>query len=223
MFVWEVREKLVRDGVCKPTSLPSLSTLTRMLRDTNTEESDNEKTNTDTRITTKNRRYRTSFSQDQIEQLEQIFQRTHYPDVQTREDLSRRTGLTEARIQVWFSNRRARWRKMANVHQQQQLPADNNSLAFPHGPLATSSANISGPSTSRLHFSPFCLSGLEPPQLSTTDSIFNPTNECSSTSSNTHNPANLFINQQSSLYSRYTNGWFFFFVSKLLFTLFFEY
>jgi hypothetical protein len=33
MFVWEIRERLLRDGVCKPTSLPSLSTLTRMLRD----------------------------------------------------------------------------------------------------------------------------------------------------------------------------------------------
>jgi hypothetical protein len=33
MFVWEIRERLVRDGVCKPTSLPSLSTLTRMLRE----------------------------------------------------------------------------------------------------------------------------------------------------------------------------------------------
>lgn len=48
----------------------------------------------------KGRRYRTSFSQDQIEQLENIFQRTHYPDVQAREELSRRTGLSEARIQV---------------------------------------------------------------------------------------------------------------------------
>ena len=33
MFVWEIRERLVRDGVCKQTSLPSLSTLTRMLRE----------------------------------------------------------------------------------------------------------------------------------------------------------------------------------------------
>ncbi len=41
MFVWEIRERLVRDGVCKPTSLPSLSTLTRMLRDSDNVEGNN--------------------------------------------------------------------------------------------------------------------------------------------------------------------------------------
>ena len=33
MFVWEIQERLVRDGVCKATSLPSLTTLTRMIRE----------------------------------------------------------------------------------------------------------------------------------------------------------------------------------------------
>eukprot|EP00794_Sanderia_malayensis_P019826 gene19826-21766_t len=59
----------------------------------------------------KKRRHRTIFSTKQIEELEKEFRDNHYPDVQKRDILAKKTKLSDGRIQVWFQNRRAKWRR----------------------------------------------------------------------------------------------------------------
>ncbi|CAH3044243.1 unnamed protein product, partial [Porites lobata] len=57
------------------------------------------------------RRRRTAFTTEQLDRLEESFEQDRFPGFQIREELARELGIGEDRIQVWFQNRRSRWRK----------------------------------------------------------------------------------------------------------------
>ncbi|CAG2173862.1 unnamed protein product, partial [Oppiella nova] len=95
----------------KAQSQPARSP-SRLSSDETTDIGDNSSANKSDPNHQSNRRRRTSFSSEQLLELEREFHSKKYLSLTERAQLAHTLALSESQIKIWFQNRRAKWKRV---------------------------------------------------------------------------------------------------------------
>ncbi|XP_060160921.1 LOW QUALITY PROTEIN: paired box protein Pax-4 [Globicephala melas] len=159
LFAWEIQRQLCAEGLCTQDKTPSVSSINRVLRAI---QEDQRFPRAQLRLPAvlapvpptppsgseaprgphpgTGHRNRTIFSPGQAEALEKEFQRGQYPDSAARGKLAAATSLPEDTVRIWFSNRRAKWRRQEKLKGEMRFPGASQDLTVPSASPGTVSA-----------------------------------------------------------------------------------
>uniref|UniRef100_A0A667G8E4 Paired box protein Pax-4 n=1 Tax=Lynx canadensis TaxID=61383 RepID=A0A667G8E4_LYNCA len=151
LFAWEIQRQLCAEGLCTQDKTPSVSSINRVLRalqeDRRLPWAQLRSPDVSTPVPHTPRsgcevprgphpgtghRNRTIFSPGQAKALEKEFQRGQYPDSVARGKLAAATSLPEDTVRVWFSNRRAKWRRQEKLKWEMQIPGASHVPTVPN-------------------------------------------------------------------------------------------
>lgn len=101
------------------------------------------------------KRERIKYTSDQLYELESAFAVNQYPSITERDHLAARLGVTESRIQVWFSNRRVKNKKRRHtIHETNFSTTEPRECTCRRNSEPNVHFRIIGPGRSRIFFPP---------------------------------------------------------------------
>lgn len=69
----------------------------------------------DQKLSKKQRKARTAFTDHQLQTLEKSFERQKYLSVQDRMELAAKLNLSDTQVKTWYQNRRTKWKRQTAV------------------------------------------------------------------------------------------------------------